>query len=115
MVQSRQTEEKLMNVLSFPGGWLLQEDEEAEEEPELGRLREELLPRTVLLLLHSLLHNTGQYNKCLHLADLVPSYQHHIYQVYTKTGLRELLAKLRESLVAVMEEGGTDSWGYAKL
>ena len=81
----------------------------------LGRLREELLPRTVLLLLHSLLHNTGQYNKCLHLADLVASDQHHIYQVYTKTGLRELLAKLRESSLAVMEEGGTDSWGYAKL
>ena len=108
MVLSRQAEEKLMNVLTFPGGWLPQE--EREEQEELSLLREELLACTVLLL-HSLL----QHVKCLQLADLFASNHLHIYQVYTKQGLCKLLSTPRESALAVMEEKGSDAWCYAKV
>ena len=81
-----------MNVLTFPGDWLLQEEREEQKE-ELSRLRVELLPCTVLL--HSFLVNTGQHVKCLQLADLVAIIHLHIYQVYTKQSLRNLLATPR--------------------
>ena len=56
-------------------------------------------------LLHSLLHSTGQYGKCVALADLFVGEQHGIYQSFTRQGVQELLTKIRESSLAGMEQG----------
>jgi len=125
MVQSRQAEEKIRAVLTFPGGWLMEEaqgddtmdtrevgEEQVERMEQMMELRSSLLPRTVTLL-HSLLHSTGQYGKCVALADLVVGEQHGIYQAFTKQGVQELLTKIRESSLAAMEQG-KDPWGFNK-
>jgi len=125
MVQSRQAEEKIRAVLTFPGGWLIEEEEgedtmdtrESGEEQinrmeQMSELRRSLLPRMVTLL-HSLLHSTGQYSKCVALADLVVGEQHGIYLSFTKQQVKELLGKIRESSLAVMEQG-KDPWGFNK-
>ena len=112
-------------ILTFPGGWLMEEEQaddtmdtrEVGEElmerlGQLSELRSTLLPRTVTLL-HSLLHSTGQYTKCVALADLVAGEQHGIYQAFTSQGVKELLSKIRESALAGMEQG-KDAWGFTK-
>ena len=120
-VQSRQAEEKIRAVITFPGGWLLLEEQEEEgmEQEEVGAragelsaLREVVLPRTVTLL-HSLLHSTGQYAKAVSLADTVAEEGHSLYRAYSPEALQELLAKVRESALASMEQG-RDAWGYKK-
>merc|ERR1712013_217424 len=111
MVQSRQAEEKIRAVLTFPGGWLI-EEEEINRMEQMSELRRSLLPRMVTLL-HSLLHSTGQYSKCVALADLVVGEQHGIYLSFTKQQVKELLGKIRESSLAVMEQG-KDPWRFNK-
>ena len=125
VVQSRQAEERIRAVLSFPGGWLVEEEREEdttmdvegfsadqEREAELASLRRLLVPRTVTLL-HSLLHSTGQHQQCVALADTVADEGHALYQAFTPESLRELLVKIRESALAGMEKG-RDAWGYTK-
>ena len=113
-------------MLSFPGGWLVEEEREEqdvtmevegssadqEREAELASLRRLLVPRTVTLL-HSLLHSTGQHQQCVALADTVADEGHALYQAFTPDSLRELLVKIRESALAGMEKG-RDAWGYSK-
>ena len=121
MVQARQAEEKLRAVITFPGGWLLQEEEEEvemegeekERAGELAQLRNTLLPRAVTLL-HSVLHSTAQYRKAIGLADLVAGEQHGVYTAFSQQDSRDLLAKVRESSLAAMDQG-KDPWGFDKL
>lgn len=97
-VQSRQAEDRLRALLTFPGGWLLEQEEEEGEDTmdtreqeeearsqELASLRRQLLPRSVLLL-HSLLHSTGQHSKAVQLADLVAEEGHQLYQAFNQVG-----------------------------
>jgi len=127
MIQSRQTEERLRAVLTFPGGWLVEDDqdedentmdtgdvdsEDTERKNQLIELRKLLVPRSVTLL-HSLLHTTGQFAKSVALADLVSSDQYNIYTAFSKQDIKELLSKIRESSLAVMDQG-KDPWGYSK-
>jgi nuclear pore complex protein Nup107 len=125
MVQSRQAEEKIRAMLTFAGGWLMEEEQgddtmdtrevgeqQVERTEQMVELRSSLLPRTVTLL-HSLLHSTGQYGKCVALADLFVGEQHGIYQSFTRQGVQELLTKIRESSLAGMEQG-KDPWGFNK-
>ena len=123
--QSRQTEEKLRAVLTFPGGWLLLEEREDEDTMdmrdggeqermlELSELRKQLVPRTVTLL-HTLLHTTGQFSKSIAMADLVASDQHFLYSSFSQQDMTELLNKMRESSLAAMDQG-KDPWGFNKL
>jgi len=120
VIQSRHAEEKLREVLNFPGGWLVEPQDEGEmlDESETVRLEEmkslrgEILPQTVLLL-HSVLHNTGQFKACLELASLVTDESTRNYAAFSTDKIKQILAKLRESSLAVMEEG-RDPWGFQK-
>jgi len=124
LIQAGKTEAKLREVLTFPGGWLLDDDNQDSDETEmldevederrreLVSLRKQLLPQTVSLL-HSLLHNTGQHKECLALADLVASDKYQLFTAYDKQQLRDLLKKLRESSLAAMEKD-CDAWGHPK-
>jgi len=126
VIQSRQAEEKLKVVLNFPGGWLtdlqdkecdamdddVMETEHAKRKEEMDNLRSEILPQTVLLL-HSVLHNTGQYKACVSLANLVVEEHTRNYTAFTKEKIKQILAKIRESCLAVVDEG-KDAWGFPK-
>ena len=87
-------------------------DSEEERQSQMSSLRKSLVPRTVTLL-HSLLHTTGQFAKSVALADLVASDQHAIYTAFSSDDIQELLTKIRESSLAVMDQG-KDPWGYSK-
>ena len=87
--------------------------EEVERQGQMASLRKLLVPRTVTLL-HTLLHNTGQFAKSIALADLVASDQHAIHTAFNSQDMKELLAKIRESSLAVMDQG-KDPWGFSKV
>ena len=88
------------------------DSEEEERQSQMSSLRKSLVPRSVTLL-HSLLHTTGQFGKSVALADLVASDQHAIYTAFSSDDIQELLTKIRESSLAVMDQG-KDPWGYSK-
>eukprot|EP00096_Caligus_rogercresseyi_P014843 TRINITY_DN7323_c0_g1_i1.p1 TRINITY_DN7323_c0_g1~~TRINITY_DN7323_c0_g1_i1.p1 ORF type:complete len:873 (-),score=260.12 TRINITY_DN7323_c0_g1_i1:73-2691(-) len=125
VIQSRAAVERLMSVLTFPQGWLLDEVSEEVEEgmnessdasqrtEELEYLRRLLIPKLVILL-HSVLHGTKQFKEAIRLGDLVASERYEIYRLYSKDKLRELLIKIQESSVAAMETGSQDPWGFFK-
>ncbi|XP_045144834.1 nuclear pore complex protein Nup107 [Echinops telfairi] len=107
--------EKMYNVLLFvDGGWMVDVREDAEEDDERAHqmisLRKLCLPM-LCFLLHTILHNTGQYQECLQLADMVSSERHKLYLVFSKEELRKLLQKLRESSLMLLDQGH-DPLGY---
>jgi len=123
LIQSRQAEEKLKQVLQFAGGWLLEaqnvdddegmmDEEQAKRQSEMSALRTELIPQTFLLL-HSVLHNTGQYQAAINLANLLADESTSNYAAFSKDKIKQFLAKIRESSLAVLDEG-KDPWGFQK-
>ena len=116
-LQSREASERLNATITFPGGWLVdqcEEDKQTVDETrsqEIDYLRKLCLPKLVLLL-HSVLHNTGQYDKAIQLADLVASEKYSLYEIYIKQNMKELLEKLRESSLEAMSIGSQDAWGH---
>ncbi|XP_077325299.1 nuclear pore complex protein Nup107 [Lithobates pipiens] len=99
--------EKMYNVLLFvEGGWMVDVRDDAEEDPErkneMTFLRSQCLPMMTYLL-HTVLHNTKQYQECLRLADVVSSENHKLYKVFSKAELRKLLQKLRESSLMLLD------------
>ncbi|XP_041476652.1 nuclear pore complex protein Nup107-like isoform X2 [Lytechinus variegatus] len=108
----------MYNVLLFvDGGWMVDQtfDDDEEEVDEvrvsqMQRLRELCLPR-MCLLLHSVLHSTHQYKDCLILADVVASEQHQLYKVFSKPELKQVLSRLRESSLQLLDQS-LDALGY---
>ncbi|XP_055373682.1 nuclear pore complex protein Nup107 [Condylostylus longicornis] len=119
--QSRVTRDLLFNVLLFPDkGWLVDPDSDKLppeildewqlREVQLENLRKLCIPEIVLLLI-KVLHSTGEYADCVKLVDEIASEHRQLYKVYPKHKLAELLAKVAESSLALMNEK-LDPWGY---
>ncbi|XP_077566025.1 nuclear pore complex protein Nup107 [Stigmatopora nigra] len=108
--------ERIYNVLLFvDGGWMVdntQQDSEpdAERAHQMSALRSLCLPRLTFLLL-SVLQSSGRHKEALRLADIVSSDHYKLYQVFSKEELRRFLLKLRESSLALLDEG-LDPLGY---
>ncbi|CAJ0936769.1 unnamed protein product [Ranitomeya imitator] len=99
--------EKIYNVLLFiDGGWMVDVRDDAEEDPErkhqMYLLRSLCLPM-MCFLLHTVLHNTEQYQECLRLADVISSETQKLYKVFSKPELKKLLQKLRESSLMLLD------------
>ncbi|XP_075713041.1 nuclear pore complex protein Nup107 isoform X2 [Rhinoderma darwinii] len=99
--------EKMYNVLLFvDGGWMVDVRDDAEEDPErkhqMELLRSLCLPM-MCFLLHTVLHNTEQYQDCLRLADVIASENQKLYKVFSKSELKKLLKKLRESSLMLLD------------
>ncbi|GLV32653.1 Nucleoporin 107kD [Carabus blaptoides fortunei] len=93
---------KLYNVLLFPdGGWLNGSDP--------SHLRHTCIPETVLLL-YSVLSESGQHTDCIQLADILTSEKYQLYKVYSKTQLEDILKKFFESSIVLLDEK-KDMWG----
>ncbi|CAH1154193.1 unnamed protein product [Phaedon cochleariae] len=93
---------KLYNVLLFPEGWLVGAVDD-------DYLRSACLPGIVLLI-YSVLSESGQHAECVQLADIIASEKHCLYKVYSKEKLAEILEKLCESSVALLN-AKKDPWG----
>ncbi|XP_063783579.1 nuclear pore complex protein Nup107 isoform X2 [Pseudophryne corroboree] len=99
--------EKIYNVLLFvDGGWMVDVRDDAEEDTErkqqMERLRSLCLPM-MCFLLHTVLHNTKQYQDCLRLADVISSENQKLYKVFSKSELKKVLQKLRESSLMLLD------------
>ncbi|XP_069485822.1 nuclear pore complex protein Nup107 isoform X2 [Ambystoma mexicanum] len=107
--------EKMYNILLFVnGGWMVDVREDAEEDLErahqMALLRRLCLPM-ICFLLHTVLHNTKQYQECLRLADVISSEHQKLYMEFSKDQLRQLLQKLRESSLMILDQE-LDPLGY---
>lgn len=111
------------NVLDFPGnGWLVDPvdppeytDEEEEQEwtlrkQQMENLRKVCIPNIVLLL-HTVMHNVGEYQECVMLANTIMSDKNKFHEIYSKHKLSELLTKIAESSLALLNQK-KDAWGY---
>ncbi|RZC31996.1 nuclear pore complex protein Nup107 [Asbolus verrucosus] len=92
----------LYNVLLFPQGWLAGGEEAA-------YLRSVCIPE-VILLLYSILSESGLHEEAVRLADLIAAEKHALYKVYSKEKLGEILEKICESSVALLN-AKKDPWG----
>lgn len=116
------TTDALFNVLLFPEkGWL--SDPFIPKEPEnaaqlhwesrllqLEKLRSICLPEIVLLL-HDVLAKSDDYPACIRLADEIADERRQLYKVYTKQKLAELLAKIADTSLQLLN-CKLDPWGY---
>jgi len=125
-IQSKEACDRLMNTITISGGWLVDQNSvpsaDGEEEGEVSEvdrqrsreidyLRKLCLPQLVLLL-HSVLHNTGQFERAIAIADLIASEKHCLYEVYVQDNMKELLQKLRDSSLEAMATASQDAWGH---
>lgn len=116
------TKELLYNILLFPEkGWLVDPeclvnipDDDLHlyknRAFQMEHLRKIYIPEIVSLL-HNVLHLAGEYKECVHLADELVSESRQLYQSFSKHKLAEVLIKISESSLALMNEK-SDPWGY---
>lgn len=114
--------EALYNVLLFPEkGWLVdpfipKEPENAkllnweQRQLQMEKLRSICLPE-IALLLHDVMFKTRDFAGCVRLADEISSEQRQLYKVYTKHKLAELMAKIAEASLELLNSK-LDPWGY---
>uniref|UniRef100_A0A1B0CRS0 Nuclear pore complex protein n=1 Tax=Lutzomyia longipalpis TaxID=7200 RepID=A0A1B0CRS0_LUTLO len=119
------TRDLLYNILLFPDhGWLV--DPECLDSVEISdkrdwelravqmdALRRLCIPEIVLLL-HKVLHLSGEYRECIRLVDELASEQHQLYQLFPQHKLAEVLTKVAESSLALMNDK-CDSWGFSTM
>ncbi|XP_065095633.1 nuclear pore complex protein Nup107 [Ochlerotatus camptorhynchus] len=114
--QTTVTRDLLYNILLFPEkGWLIDPDfdgnegSDGDDEDWLNRavqmenLRKLCIP-DVVLLLHQIFTLSGRYNESLQLADVISSEQRKLYTVYSKHKLAEVMTKIAEASLALMNE-----------
>uniref|UniRef100_A0A7G3ARQ2 Nuclear pore complex protein n=1 Tax=Lutzomyia longipalpis TaxID=7200 RepID=A0A7G3ARQ2_LUTLO len=123
--QTKETRDLLYNILLFPDhGWLV--DPECLDSVEISdkrdwelravqmdALRRLCIPEIVLLL-HKVLHLSGEYRECIRLVDELASEQHQLYQLFPQHKLAEVLTKVAESSLALMNDK-CDSWGFSTM
>ncbi|XP_013100410.2 nuclear pore complex protein Nup107 [Stomoxys calcitrans] len=120
--QAKLCRDSLFNVLLFPEkGWLIDPDtpkDPADISPliwenrqiQLDKIRSICIPE-ITLLLHKVLHLSEDYQGCVKLADEIASENRELYKVYTKHKLAELLSKLAESSLELLNKK-LDPWGF---
>ncbi|XP_055586124.1 nuclear pore complex protein Nup107 isoform X2 [Uranotaenia lowii] len=119
--QTTVTRDLLYNILLFPDkGWLIDpedtndtlkaayesgcnEEEWQHRAVQLENLRKLCIP-DVVLLLHQIFTLSGRYSESLQLADVIGSEQRQLYAVYSKHKLAEVMTKIAESSLALMNE-----------
>lgn len=122
--QSRHTKNLLYNVLLFPGGWLqdendstsshnFSEDEKLERAKQLETLRRLCIPEVVILILKILQsgENIENHKEAVKLSNLIAAENRSLYKVFTKSKLMEVLDRIKESSLFLLEKG-RDMFGY---
>lgn len=116
--QAQFASDKICNVLMFPdGGWM--RDQAPDEPPDeqrahqLALLRQYCIPHLVFVL-QSILQSSSALREALQLADIVTSERFSLYQLFTREQLQDLLKKLRETSIQLLNDS-TDPLGYSEL
>ncbi|XP_028390986.1 nuclear pore complex protein Nup107-like [Dendronephthya gigantea] len=113
-LHTKETSHRIYNVLLFPGGWMIDLDEEdtprESRARQLGLLRQLCIP-FLTFLLQSVLSSANEHKQCLQLADIIASSKTALYQVFRKDELRKLLSLLRQSSIEILENQ-IDPLGY---
>lgn len=78
---------------------------------QLNGLRKLCIPQLVLHL-HNILHCAGEFKAAVGLADELVSERCQLYAVYSTHELAEILAKISESSLALINVK-MDPWGYS--
>ena len=96
--------DKIYAVLLFPNGWLMNRcevDDDNEEEQcrshQLSLLRQLLVPSLCNLLL-TVLSNTGRYEQCGKLADVIASQDNNLFSLFRKAQGKKFLVRVQEAL-----------------
>lgn len=77
---------------------------------QLNGIRKLCVPQLVLLM-HNILHSSGNYKGAIQIIDDLVSEHCTIYKEYSKHQLTELIGKIAESSLAALNEK-MDPWGY---
>lgn len=124
--QSKHTKNLLYNVLMFPGGWLqdesdcttsskFSEEEKHERNKQLETLRRLCIPEVVILILKILQSNEKNienHKEAVKLSNLIAAENRCLYQVFTKSKLIEVLDRIKESSLKLIENN-FDMFGYS--
>lgn len=122
--QSRHTKNLLYNVLLFPGGWLQDEndstassnfsnEEKQERNKQLETLRRLCIPEVTILILKILQSNDDveSHKEAMKLCNLIAAENRCLYKVFTRNKLTEVLDRIKESSLLLLEKG-KDMFGY---
>lgn len=122
--QSRHTKGLLYNVLLFPGGWLQDEndgmksrsftqEEHEERTKQLNTLRRLCIPEITILILKILQSSDDidNHQEAIKISDLIAGENRGLYKVFTKNKLLEVLERIKESSLLMLEKG-RDILGY---
>lgn len=125
--QTEMTKDLLYNVLLFPEkGWLVDPEDVQPEfisdnevnmwenrKFQMDNLRKIHIP-DIVLLLHKILTLSEEHQQCIRLCDELASERNQLYNVFSKHKLSELLGKIAESSLALMNQK-LDSFGYTPV
>ncbi|XP_034828940.1 nuclear pore complex protein Nup107 [Maniola hyperantus] len=122
--QSRHTKNLLYNTLLFPGGWLqdetdstssnnFTEEEKEERAKQLDTLRRLCIPEVTILILKILQSNDDidNHKEAVKISNLIAGENRGLYKVFTKNKLLEVLDRIKESSLLLLEKG-KDIFGY---
>lgn len=122
--QSRHTKSLLYNVLVFPGGWLqdesdtttsskFTEEENKDRLKQMENLRRLCIPEVVILILKILqsTDDVDNHKEAVKLSDMIANENRCLYKVFTKNKLMEILERIKESNLLLIEKG-RDMFGY---
>lgn len=122
--QTRHTKTLLYNTLLFPGGWLQDEndstsslnftrEEKVERFKQLETMRKLCIPEIVILILKILQSNNDidSHREAVKLSDLIAAENRCLYKVFTKSKLQEVLERIKESSLILIEKG-RDMFGF---
>lgn len=77
---------------------------------QLQGIRKLCIPQLVLLL-HNILHSSGNFKGAIQIIDDLVSENCQLYSVYSKHQLTEIIGKMAESSLAALNQK-MDPWGY---
>ena len=72
-----------------------------EGDVEVAYIRKLCIPELVLLL-HTVLHNTNKFQEAVELADIVASSNHNLFECFHKGNMRDLMSKVKQSAVELL-------------
>lgn len=122
--QARHAKKILYDVLLFPGGWLqdqndgtssqnFTEEDKQDREKQLETLRKLCIPEVTILILKILQSDDdiNNHKEAVKLSDLIAGENRCLYKVFTKSKLLEILDRIKESSLVLVEKG-RDMFGY---
>ena len=72
-----------------------------EDDVEVEYIRKLCIPELILLL-HTVLHDTQKYKEAVQLADIVASNNHNLFECFHKENMRNFLDRVKQSSIEML-------------